>query len=679
MATPKYEYEIKTHKDSRQIIIYEDNVKIYDKSEDLSLSDDNVKTVAISSLQSQYPGIESMSVKTSYTSTKDPNVLDTITTTSAYGKLLYDKVKIGDSITSSVDKIDKITSSSGITKVSTNNISSGNVSGKIVNIITPPANTSSVNINKQNKTEEEKYQIYQTEIKPTIELDEVRLDGVETRDIPHREQDMLSIEIPLIRINDHIFTRDEIASMEIDCTDFLPIITLSVNFLTQSFLTRQMPKDGDIVSIVIRNESNVLRMIKNDYVITAVHVNKNTTETKIPVLMTIYGELFIPGMRSQANDFSFEGTSYEALQDFAKRYGLGFASNESNTDDKQIWLKANMTGDNYINHVISRAYKDESSFYNCWIDVYYNLNFVNVNKQLLSVEKSVDITALTTNIIKNWNYGVNTAASEDDVLQIPKVFSNYASHRSTSFFINSWWPINKSSDITFMIGAKMTCEMFEHNANVYENPKAPKYWKIEKEPMYDKEKGTYMWLPRGRTPDTSLNTTENTLKRANYSDYAQLYQKMPWLGIQYTISNSDDDNLQWDGNHHKNYQLARVQNLINNKELDKINLYIQVDGVNLSVIRGDKLPVILFKTDDAENVKLVSEGVMPNLIDLLYSGWFYVKGFKITWASAATRESMISPFTHEFVLTRREWPAPVPVIPIETPQITQQETTVNVE
>lgn len=669
MATPKYEYEINTHKDSRQIIVYENDVKIYDKTEQLSLSDEDVKTSAITSLEEKYPDVINMSVKTSYTSTKT-DILDAVATYVATGKLIYDKIKIGDSITNSIDDIEK---SSQVSKTNDNLnkdvISSSSVANKTINIITPPINTSKINTTKKTKDyEAQKYQIYQTEIKPTIELDEVRLDDIETRKIPHRTQDMLSIEIPLIRINDHIFNRDEIADMTIDCTGFLPMITLSVNFLSQGFLTKQMPKDGDIISIVIRNESNVLRMIRNDYVITGVHVNKNLTETKTPVIMTFYGELFIPGLKSQSNDFSFEGTTYEALQDFAKRYGLGFASNESNTSDKQIWLKANISGESYVYSIVSKAYKDQISFYNCWIDVYYNLNFINVNKQLLSVEESVDITALTSSFLKNWNYGVNTAVPEDDALQIPKVFSNYPSHRTTSFFVNSWWPINRSSDITFTLGAKTVCEMFEHNVNVYSNPNAPKYWKIEKEPMYDKNKASYMWLPRGRTPDTSANNDDNSMKRANYSNYAELYQKMPWLGIQYTVSNSDDSNLQWNGNHHKNYQLARIQNLINNKELDKINVYIQVDGVNLSVIRGDKLPLILFKTNDPENIKILSEGAMPNLIELLYSGWFYVKGFKITW-TGESRTSMISPFTHEFVLTRREWPAPVPVIPIESPEI----------
>ena len=79
---------------------------------------------------------------------------------------------------------------------------------------------------------------------------------------------------------------------------------------------------------------------------------------------------------------------------------------------------------------------------------------------------------------------------------------------------------------------------------------------------------------------------------------------------------------------------------------------------------------IFVPDNDPENVKLLSEGTMPNLIELLYSGWFYVKGFKITWTSES-RQSIMSPFTHEFVLTRREWPAPVPVVPIESPEVTK--------
>jgi len=494
----------------------------------------------------------------------------------------------------------------------------------------------------------------------TIQLDELSLPAEEKREA-QKAEDVFSLEFPLIKINEYIFGRDEIQSVVIDCTGFLPKITLNIGMVTQLFIAKEMPKDGDIISIAIRNKTDALKIIRNDYVITGVHTMPNYTEAKGPVLMTFYGELFIPGLKSQKYDFSFEGTTLEALKDFAKKFGLGFSTNEDNTDDKQVWLKANIAGDIYIKQLTDRAWRDNQSFYSCWIDVYYNLNFINMNKQLMSAEAEVEIAALISNVDSNTHFKPDT--DQDKTSTFPKVFSNFENFRTTPFYVISWRPMNRSSAITFQIGTKMTCEMFEHNKNIYEDSNKQKYWAITIEPTYDSDKSNKMILLRGRA--AYIKDNENTeLKRANYS-YTDLYEKYPWLGVQYTISNPYDSNLQWDGNHHRNYQVAKVKNLINNKELDKLNLHIEVQGNNFNIIRGDKVPLALIRLDVFDNMRINTDSKYNDSLDLFYSGWYLVKGFILSWSNKP-EESIMSGFTQEFILTRREWPTPIPVEPIKT-------------
>jgi len=243
------------------------------------------------------------------------------------------------------------------------------------------------------------------------------------------------------------------------------------------------------------------------------------------------------------------------------------------------------------------------------------------------------------------------------------VFSNFPNFRTTPFFVTTWRPLNQSSQITFQLGTKMTCEMFEHNHNVYTNPDATKYWAVTVEPTYGKDKTNKTILLRGRA--SYVADPKNTeLKRANYP-YTELYEKFPWLGIQYTISNPNDDNLQWDGNHHKFYQLAKVKNLINNKELDKLNIYVEVNGNNFNIIRGDKVPLALIRVDAVDNTRINPDSGFNDSLDLFYSGWYLVKGFTLSWSSK-NEGLTFSNFVQEFILTRREWPAPMPVEPIKT-------------
>ena len=510
---------------------------------------------------------------------------------------------------------------------------------------------------QETNTSKSKSRIYQ-KFKPTIILDELSIPGNPSSSAQNQES-LSSLQYPLIKINDYIISVGEIDSLIIDCTEFLPRITLKCTFLYQTFISKDMPKDGDIISIAIRNKTNLLKSLRNDYVITGVVSNNNPTTIIGPITMTFFGILFIPYLSTAKYNISHEGTSFEAMKELAKKIGLGFATNEDNTDDKQIWISGNSTLMDYINKTIQRSWRDESSFYDIWIDIYYNLNFVNLNKQLMSSESEVDLAAFVNNIDKDFTWGEDNKTSDT-----AKVFSNYRGYRTSSFYITNWRPNNRSTNITFQIGTKMSCQMFEHNENLYLDPESQKYWNIPLEPTYDPEKINKYILLRGRAQQNP-STRGKDLALANYP-YVNMYEKQSWLGIQYTISNSEEDNLQWDGNQHRNYLRARVQNLINKKELEKLNLEINVNGLNLNVIRGDKLPVVLIKTDVVTN-KMINEEVGTwDMLDQFYSGWFLVKGFKITY-NQENADSVMSNFSQSFILTRREWPPPIAVDAIVIP------------
>lgn len=491
----------------------------------------------------------------------------------------------------------------------------------------------------------------------SILLDEISLPAKNT-DKPQKLETLASIEHPLIRINDYILSDTEIDSMKIDCLGFLPRITLTCTFVHQTFVSREMPKDGDMISVAIRNKNDLLKSIRNDYVITGVVSSANSGLEHTGTTMTFFGMLFIPGMMSSKGKFSFNGTSMSTLKAYAAWLNLGFATNEDDTDDKQIWIytKYGKNDTGFPESIAAAAYKDDVSFYDVWVDIYYNLNFVNINKQLMAAENEVDLAVWINNIDKDFTYGEDTKDSK--AIETAKVLSNYRVFKPTSFFISSWKPVNSASSVTFEIGTKTWCQLFEHNPKLFSQPDASKFWNIEMEPTYDPDKVNKYILLRGRaTQDPSANPKD--LAKANYA-YVDIYARYPWMGVQYSISNPDDSNLRWDGNHHKNYYRAKVQNAINNKELDKFNLEIEVTGTNLNIIKGDKLPVALIKTDPIENRITDPNTRTFEALDQFYSGWFIVKGFTLKY-NKDNEDQLMSNFSQTFVLTRREWPPPVSV------------------
>lgn len=520
----------------------------------------------------------------------------------------------------------------------------------------PSGSSNAPKQSNSNDLGKEKYRIYNV-FKPTIILDEMSLQETNPGGKAQKIEDKTSLEFPFIKINDYLVAKGEIDYFQIDSTRRLPTIILTLSFTNDKFFTKEMPKDGDIISVAITNKSDLLIPIRNDYVITGASPLKKSTTVKEGNMVTFFGELFIPGLSGFRGSSAFKMTTMEALKSIAKGLHLGFNTNEENTDDKQMWF-ISTAYDLSIEEIASRAWKDENSFFDWWIDIYYNFNFVNVQKQLLSSEDEIDIAASLGNIPTEFYWGKGT----DQTKEAPKVFSNFNGYRTTSFYITNWKPINKSTAITYDYGTSVQACFFEHNKVIYEDPNKTKYWSFKIEPAYDPEKVNSHILLRGRAHwDASLNSKTEPAK-ANYN-YLDLYNISPWLGIQYTISNPNDDNSQWTGNHHRNYARSQIQNVLNRVELEKLTVEVSVQGTNLNIIKGDKVPIILIQKDGVENLLVSKDFIADAALEFFYTGWYYVKGFTLSWLR--NDGEVFSQFSQTFMLSRREWPSPIPVQPVK--------------
>ena len=518
----------------------------------------------------------------------------------------------------------------------------------------PPSNLSGA----PNDSNSVKYKLYQV-LKPALILDELSLPKVVTGD-KEKVEDRASIEYPLIQINDYVLNETEIEYFEINCEDFLPTLQLKASFMNQKFITTEMPKDGDLISIAIRNKSDVLRIIRNDYVITSVSV-KQQKDTTGRSVMIFNADLFIPGFDTTNIDFSYLGTSMEMFKDYCSKLGIGFQTNEENTNDKQIWVCTYQTPKEYLFKMMQRIWKDDQSFFKCWIDVYYNLNFVNINKQLISSENEVEFGVYLNNLNKDGFWGINNDKKEAQ--EVPKIFSNMASVRNSSFFISEWSPANRSTAVTFEVGASIDCCFFAHNQKIYNNPNLTNYIPITIEPIYEKSKLKDHIILRGRAAlDSSIvqKPGEDHIKARANINFPSIYKKFPYLVVQYSISNPDDDSSKWDGNQHANYVRARVHNTINLKELDKLNLNISVTGCNFNYLIGEKCSVALLRKDTEENAAIYKTSDIRISMDSFYSGWYIIKNFVLSWSKPKNAPS-VSGFKHAFTLTRREWPVPLPI------------------
>ena len=290
-----------------------------------------------------------------------------------------------------------------------------------------------------------------TTVEKTIRFDEMSLPDIPDVMTGGPENKILKeigMTYPMIRINDVILPRKNIIGMNISLSGFLPTIKLNLLYDNTAFISKNMPKDGDMISLYIRTSTDALSYLRDDFIITSCTTAtgyKGNTSSKI----TITGKLFIPEFDSKQLTIAVTGTTRYVIREVAKIHGMGFSFNDyDDTDDFQTWIRCRETAETFINSMVKHSWKDETSFYKAWVDLYYDLCYVNVNKFLLSTDndEQVDIT-FATNILNMYNQ-LPVDTSVQNARPAVKILSNATEFATTPFYIKKWEPYNNSTAVS---------------------------------------------------------------------------------------------------------------------------------------------------------------------------------------------------------------------------------------
>lgn len=442
----------------------------------------------------------------------------------------------------------------------------------------------------------------------------------------------LGVRFPFIMINAYIFEGEEIERMEISCTGFIPTIRLRCVIRSGVFAGQGVPKDGDLISVMLRSKNDALKPIRNDYLITGVDTSGGNTNAQAKTF-SFTGRLFIPGIHDESIR-SFEGTSYKALEKIATDLKLGFATNESGTDDDQVWICPNESYEQWILHISNSMWKDETSYYRVFIDPYYNLNVVNVNNQFSDgFEIDLAITDMLFTVSRKPSPEIELKDTQQETV---KVFSNIEQYKGTALFITNFEIVNNSATIAKSNGYKTVVTFFDMSSLLP--------WQLEIDPINTPGSGSSKLIPKGRI-DPSKD-------RPNI-DFWKTQLKRRYVGIQYSKP---------EHNVHDKYLYAKLFNDRNLKELDRLYITIDVEGINFNVYLAERIPVFLMNQDDnaqqefnrEDDVELqpTDKDPTPNQF---YNGYYMLYGMTIKYD---TGNYDIPYFHTEYDLRRREWPAP---------------------
>jgi hypothetical protein len=426
-----------------------------------------------------------------------------------------------------------------------------------------------------------------------------------------------------------------VEKLTIDETGFLPTVSMTFMDAKGNFAGSSFPKTDFILEVYLKVGNDRLKPIRCDFIVTSIRsIAKNFTGEKRGygrgTTYMIKGELYVPKIYKNVSKSYPNLSSRDALFKVAQELGLGFAENNNAPIDKMTWINPNTNYMDFIQSVAKHAYEGENSFFSVFIDKYYILNYIEVNKQLKTGDFDTTLANYTEAIGADVNQQTNGIAKSTVTEEfIPNYLTTEIKFKGKSNYVSELNLLGDQGEIIKNKGSRKRIYYYDHLRKV-EEPKQ-KIINFYKESIKSEDRPRDQYLI-----PTDIDLAQTEVKK--------------WIGIDY-------------GNTHPEYVGARLINAHNLVELNKINLKVNIRAINFQVIRGSRIPVVitlqeaerLSKTsgvDEAVGDKKKEKGapLSEETFDEDLTGYYYVLGAKYYY-DTLERDKLYT----ELILARREW------------------------
>jgi len=430
---------------------------------------------------------------------------------------------------------------------------------------------------------------------------------------------------PVIQINGFAIT--VIDSFIIDETGFIPTVTLHFKDANGQFNGSTFPKKNLIMSTYIKVLNQKFKPVRQDWLITSIRSMSSDTKisdmSSVNVEYIIKGELFIPRLYNNTSK-SYNGlTSKETLTKVAEELKIGFAENPAATpNDAMTWINFNTSPANFIKDVASHSFQDVYSFFTTFINKEYCLCYINVNDQLIPRES--DDTFVNYSYLEAIDTNARTKVEELDST-VFNFLTTVTASKSSPNYMTSLTLISDQGQILKNNGYKKQIYYYDYL--------------IDADPA-DKFVDFFV------APNNSDGAQESQILLPENEGLDEVGLRK-WTNIEY-------------GNTHPQWNFSRVQNDINLKELEKIQLKVTLNGINVQVTRGSVISLIVtqrvaqklrkeFDQENSEKTTRITSSLTDELPDVQLSGKYWVKAAKYYYDGDTQK------YETELILSRREW------------------------
>ena len=450
---------------------------------------------------------------------------------------------------------------------------------------------------------------------------------------------------PFIKIGNIRLAYGQIRSLKIWQDELVPRILITLIDVDSEFSTGKFPTSNILISVFIKSTIKPLKSFACDFIITNIS-SFNISDKEIQYTFT--GDMHIPKLHTNISKAFSQVTSREALLLIAKDLQLGFSENlTEDTNDKMTWLIPNYSYKSAITHISKLAYSSEEHFFDCFIDRYYMLNFINVEKQFEKMDEALNVAYIDYD---NNNLGgadrINPEKSNTEPVSIPLMITNNSIFINTELYIIEYSLVSNHGEILKNNALRKNLYWYDHGGNINEG--------LTKTSDLDSDNFTEHFIePLTGTQDNN-GTLPQTTSVSEFIDTNPDTQTFvgQWVGVDY-------------GNAHTHYKFSQLLNDHNHKDIEKNMLKVKLSGFNNNIIRGSRLKVEIYverttsnladiNRTDADSTEAQSNKLsdFPNnknnrLIDRFLSDSYYVKTISYSYTNGN--------FETDLLLAKRNW------------------------
>lgn len=485
-------------------------------------------------------------------------------------------------------------------------------------------------------------------VEPKIRPTPIEIEGIGESGGANRQTKGVGITVPFVLLNDYQFQQADVRGFLLDNSGLLPEISIKLLDRKNTFKVDSFPRDGDVLTILMNSKNaSTFKSVHMDFDIT--NISARQTGEGDQNIITVSGIAKIPGLYTEECRHFDTANSIDHLEEVARDLELGLATNIDDTDDSQIRIQPFTTTFDFIKDTVNSSYISEDSFQRFYIDQYYYLNYIDINRVFNSPntplgEVQSSMVSMTDTLAER---GAFTEDNEDDV-NVPLSLTNFRQAKGFSHFIHEYHLVNNSSEISFVNGYSRDVTIYDDNSDAGDR----------------KQEFTIESL----TSDDLLDYEEPLKGRRNEDRY-ETHKKHKYIGRQ----DVGEDGL---GNVHPNSNFTKIHRTQNIAETQKLKLKVTLLSFNPSIYKYQKIPVLLYEynkeradamlkynkfledqgfTDklmDIESAKNGdSEDARPTqVLDRFLSGYYVIENINYKY------NIDFGNITQEVTLIRREWP-----------------------